>query len=218
MTSERTPITPQLLDAGIVAIFRGGRADRLEAAAEVLVTAGITCLELTLTTPGALEMLARLHNTCGPAVAVGMGSVTTEAEAEAAVAAGADFLVSPAVCADVVAVALRRGIACYPGGWTPTELLAGWRLGAAAVKLFPAASGGPEHLRAVLGPLPDIPLIPTGGVALDDIAAYLAAGAPAVGLGGPLLGDALAGGSLDGLRERAVGALAAVAASRRGDG
>jgi 2-dehydro-3-deoxyphosphogluconate aldolase/(4S)-4-hydroxy-2-oxoglutarate aldolase len=212
--TNRPPITPQLLETGIVAVLRADRLDHLDPVADVLVDSGITCLELTLTTPGALADLSRLRERCEDGVVLGMGSVVTTRQATLALDAGAQFLVSPGVCAEVVAQAAQAGVASYPGAWTPTEILDAWTAGAAAVKLFPAESGGPRHLSNVRGPLPDIPLVPTGGVALDAVAAYFAAGAVAVGLGGPLVGDALNGGSLSALRRRAAAALAAVAEGR----
>jgi 2-dehydro-3-deoxyphosphogluconate aldolase / (4S)-4-hydroxy-2-oxoglutarate aldolase len=210
----RLPITPQLRNSGVVAILRAARPDRLEEVALALIESGIKCLELTLTTPGAVDAFRRLRPAVGADVALGMGSVITASQAETVLNAGADFLVSPGVCAEVTRTALRSGVACYPGGWTPTEILAAWDLGAPAVKLFPAASGGPRHLRDIAAPLPQIPLVPTGGVALDQIGAYIAAGAAAVGLGSPLIGDALDGGSPSALRERAAAALAAVRQAR----
>ena len=213
---ERLPITPQLAQSGVVAILRGSSDRHLADVARTLGEAGVTCLELTLTTPGAVGALARVRAELGDEVALGMGSVLDAEQAAACVDAGAGFLVSPGVCAEVVAYAVQRGIACYPGGWTPTELLEAWRLGAPAVKLFPAASGGPRHLKDVRAPLPHIPLVPTGGVALDQIADYIAAGAVAVGLGGPLVADALDGGSLSALAQRARVALDAVRAGRTG--
>jgi 2-dehydro-3-deoxyphosphogluconate aldolase/(4S)-4-hydroxy-2-oxoglutarate aldolase len=213
---ERVPITPQLAQSGVVAILRGSSDRHLADVAHTLGEAGVTCLELTLTTPGAVGALARVRAELGDDVALGMGSVIDADQAAACLDAGAQFLVSPGVCADVTAYAVDRGIACYPGGWTPTELLEAWRLGASAVKLFPAASGGPRHLKDVRAPLPQIPLVPTGGVALEQVADYIAAGAAAVGLGGPLLGDALDGGSLTELAERARVALDAVRTGRGG--
>ncbi len=212
-SAARPTVTRQLLDSGIVAILRADRGDHLTRVASTLIESGITCLELTLTTPGALDGLAAVRALAGPDVAVGMGSVTGAGDTLAALERGADFLVSPAVVPEVLEVAADR-VPCYPGGWTPTEVLQAWHLGAAAVKLFPAASGGPRHLRAVRDPLPEIPLVPTGGVALEEIPAYLRAGAVAVGLGGPLVGDALTGGSLAELRARADAALRAVREGR----
>lgn len=214
MSAERPAITPQLRESGVVAILRADRADHLEAVAHELAAAGITCLELTMTTPGTLEALTRLRGGLDTAVALGVGSVLDAGAADAALEAGAGFLVSPGVCEEVARAAAARGVPCYPGAFTPTEVLAAWGVGAAAVKLFPAATGGPRHLRDIRGPLPDIPLVPTGGVSLEQITDYIAAGAAAVGLGGPLIGDALGGGSTAALRERARAALDAVAQGR----
>jgi 2-dehydro-3-deoxyphosphogluconate aldolase / (4S)-4-hydroxy-2-oxoglutarate aldolase len=211
---ERPTVTAQLRDTGVAAILRADRPDHLEAVAHELAAAGITCLELTLTTPGALDALARLRRGLDAGVALGVGSVLDAAQAQAALDAGAEFLVSPGVCEEVARAAGAGAVPCYPGAFTPTEVLAAWRLGAPAVKLFPAATGGPRHLRDIRGPLPDIPLMPTGGVALEQIADYVAAGAVAVGLGGPLIGDALRSGSTAGLRERARAALQAVTEGR----
>jgi 2-dehydro-3-deoxyphosphogluconate aldolase / (4S)-4-hydroxy-2-oxoglutarate aldolase len=211
---ERLPITPQLAESGVVAILRGSSDRYLAPVSRALGEAGVTCLELTLTTPGAVDAVARVRAELHRDVALGMGSVIDAEQAASCLEAGADFLVSPAVCAEVAVYAAEQGVACYPGGWTPTELLEAWRLGAPAVKLFPAASGGPQHLKDVRAPLPHIPLVPTGGVALEQIADYVAAGAVAVGLGGPLVGDALDGGSLTALAERARVALEAVRAGR----
>jgi 2-dehydro-3-deoxyphosphogluconate aldolase/(4S)-4-hydroxy-2-oxoglutarate aldolase len=212
--TDRLPITRQLRESGVVAILRGSSDRHLAAVSRALGEAGVTCLELTLTTPGAVDALARVRAELDAGVALGMGSVIDSDQAAACVSAGAHFLVSPGVCAEVAVYAAEHGVACYPGGWTPTELLEAWALGAPAVKLFPAASGGPRHLKDVRAPLPHIPLVPTGGVSLDQIADYIAAGAVAVGLGSPLIGDALDGGSLSALRERALVALEAVRTGR----
>jgi 2-dehydro-3-deoxyphosphogluconate aldolase/(4S)-4-hydroxy-2-oxoglutarate aldolase len=210
----RPPITPQLLDSGVVAILRARRPEHLHAVAHTLAGAGVSCLELTMTTPDALPALRALRADLDGAIALGMGSVITLAQAGAVLDAGADFVVSPGVCPEVTRHVVAAGVACYPGAWTPTEVLEAWSLGASAVKLFPAASGGPRHLRDLRGPLPDIPLVPTGGVALDQISVYISAGAIGVGLGGPLIGDALSGGAPAALAGRAAAALAAVAEGR----
>jgi 2-dehydro-3-deoxyphosphogluconate aldolase/(4S)-4-hydroxy-2-oxoglutarate aldolase len=215
VSAERLAITAQLSDTGVAAILRADRPDHLEAVAHALAAEGITCIELTLTTPGALKALVRLRGGgLDAGVALGMGTVLDAAQVDAALDAGADFLVSPGVCEEVARAAAARAAVCYPGAFTPTEVLAAWRLGAPAVKLFPAPTGGPRHLHAIGGPLPEIPLMPTGGVTIEEVGDYVAAGAIAVGLGGPLVGDALHGGSLAGLRERARMALDAVAEGR----
>lgn len=170
-----------------MAILRSADASGLPAVARALASAGVTCLEVTLTTAGALDALAAIRAELGPDVAVGAGTVVTEDEARDALAAGAEFLVAPVVDTAVVRYAADRGVACYPGAWTPTEVSEAWRAGAAAVKLFPASTGGPAHLRQLRAPLPDIPVVAVGGVAIDEARDYLDAGARAVGIGSPLL-------------------------------
>lgn len=211
----RRPIAPALLESGVVAVLRGAGPDRLADVCRTLAQAGVSCLELTMTTPGAVAALAELRGALPSGAVLGMGSVTEAEQARAAVRAGAEFLVSPGVCPEVARFAVQAEVAVYPGAWTPSEVLSAWELGAAAVKLFPADLGGPAHLRHLAGPLPDIPLVPTGGIVLDQVADYIAAGAAAIGLGTPLVGDALAGGSLPALAERAGAALRAVQEGRR---
>jgi 2-dehydro-3-deoxyphosphogluconate aldolase / (4S)-4-hydroxy-2-oxoglutarate aldolase len=200
--------------AGIVAVLRAGDAGRFERVAEVLVDAGVTCVEFTLTSRGALEALRRFAAGMPAGVTLGAGTVIEPGTADAAVDAGASYLVSPTVSLDVIERARRRGVAALPGAFTPTEILHAWRAGADAVKLFPASVGGPAYLRAVKAPLPEVPLVPTGGVGLEEIGRYLDAGALAVGLGGPLLGDAGEGGDLAALRRRAEAAVAQVREAR----
>ena len=130
--------------------------------------------------------------------------------ARRAIDAGATFLVMPHLDTEIVSWAAERGIPVLPGCATPTEVLAGWRAGAAAIKVFPASSLGPAFVRELRGPFPAIPVVPTGGVTLESIPAFIAAGAIAVGLGGWLLGD----GRPSAIHERAAAAVAAVAAAR----
>ena len=131
----------------------------------------------------------------------GTGAPLAE-QVRAAVEAGAQACVSPALAPEVIEACREAGVPAIPGAMTPTEIETAWRLGAEMVKVFPASVGGPDYVRAIRAPLPDIPLVPTGGVGIGDAAQYLAAGAVAVGIGSPLLGDACAGGDLDALRER----------------
>lgn len=170
-----------------MAILRSADASGLPAVARALASGGVTCLEVTLTTAGALDALAAIRAELGPDVAVGAGTVITAGQARDALAAGAEFLVAPVVDTAVVRNAADSGIPCYPGAWTPTEVSQAWRAGAAAVKLFPASTGGPAHLRQLRAPLPDIPLVAVGGVGIDEARDYLDAGACAVGIGSPLL-------------------------------
>ena len=197
-----------------MAILRSADASGLPAVAQALAAGGVTCLEVTLTTAGALNALARIRAELGPGVAVGAGTVITGDQARDALAAGAEFLVAPVVDTAVIRHAADRGIPCYPGAWTPTEASQAWQAGAAAVKLFPASTGGPAHLRQLRAPLPDIPLVAVGGVGLDEARDYLDAGACAVGIGSPLLRGAdrdPAPQALDALTTRARTLLDAVA-------
>lgn len=214
--SRRTP-GPVLSSTGLVAILRGRSGERLDAVCDVLLDAGVRCLEITMNTPGALAAVRRLAEQRRDDVEVGVGTVRRPEEVDAAADAGASFVVAPGTDARVGAAAAQRGLGWYPGALTPTEIAHAWDLGATAVKVFPAASaGGPRYLKEVRAPLDDVLLLPTGGVAVQDVAAYLQAGAVAVGMGGPLVGDALDGGDEDGLRSRAADALAAVARGRTG--
>ncbi len=211
----RVPMSDALQETRIIGILRAADASRAEAVAGTLIDNGIRCLELTMTTPGALEVVERLAARLPDSVDIGMGTVLSADEVSRAADAGARFVVAPSVVPDVVEAALGRGLASYPGALTPTEIHTAWRTGATAVKLFPGGSLGPAYLTAVRAPLPDIPLVPTGAVELDAIPDWLSAGAFAVGLGGPLIGDALSpDGDLEALAHRARMACAAVASVR----
>jgi 2-dehydro-3-deoxyphosphogluconate aldolase / (4S)-4-hydroxy-2-oxoglutarate aldolase len=195
----------------VVAILRATEAGRFLEVGRVLYEGGVRAIEVTLTSAGALDAFGRLVEELPDDAVLGVGTVRSAADAEAALTAGAAYLVAPDFRPEMVAFAVERGAPVVPGGLTPTEIAAAWSAGATAVKVFPvSAVGGPAYLKAVRAPLPEVPLVPTGGVGLDDIGAYLAAGAVAVGIGSPLLGDAGdPGGDLDGLADRARRAVAA---------
>jgi 2-dehydro-3-deoxyphosphogluconate aldolase/(4S)-4-hydroxy-2-oxoglutarate aldolase len=203
-------VTEAIVRSGIVAVLRAPTADTFAAVSDVLVEAGVTALEVTLTSRGALEALAGLRRQLPAHVALGAGTVLTVDDAKASVEAGAAFLVSP------VYVPALDGfdVPVYPGAFTPTEIFAASRGGAPLVKLFPASTVGPRYLKDLRGPLPDVRIMPTGGIEIGDIATWLAAGAAAVGLGTPLIGDATTGGSLAQLATRARRAADAVAFAR----
>ena len=188
------PAIPAAIAVGrVIAIARGLPAGLLPGIAAALHGAGVRAFEVTLHSEDALAGLAAV---AGMPVAarddgllVGAGTVLSVADAEAAVAAGARFLVTPTAELDVIAWAAARGIPAFPGAMTPSEILAAWREGASAVKVFPAGVLGPGYIRDVRGPLAGIPLVPTGGVTADNAAEYIAAGAAAVGVGGWLTGS-----------------------------
>jgi 2-dehydro-3-deoxyphosphogluconate aldolase / (4S)-4-hydroxy-2-oxoglutarate aldolase len=201
----------------VVAILRAAGAGRFLEVGRVLYEAGVRAIEVTLTSDGALEALGRLQEELPGDALLGVGTVRSAADAELAVEAGAAYLVAPDFRGEVVGFAVGRGVPVVPGALTPTEVVAAWGAGATAVKVFPvSAVGGAAYVRAVRAPLPEVPLVPTGGIGIDDIGAYLDAGAVAVGIGSPLLGDAGApGGDLAGLAERARRAVAAAGGAAR---
>jgi 2-dehydro-3-deoxyphosphogluconate aldolase/(4S)-4-hydroxy-2-oxoglutarate aldolase len=196
-----------LAHAPVVAILRAGHSDHLVAAAEVIADAGIRAVEFPLTTPGALEALRELRRRW-PELLAGAGTVITPADVAAGHAAGAQFLVAPCTRPSALAAAADCGVAMVPGAFTATEIVTALEQGAEVIKLFPATLG-PAYLAALRGPLPRARLVPTGGVGLEAIAGFLQAGAFAVALGSPLVGDALETGELDALAERARRAVAA---------
>lgn len=162
-----------------IAIVRAATREAAGKAMEAAVRGGMRIAEFTLNTPGALDLIREFSGR--PDVVVGAGTVLDPGQAEAAVAAGARFLVAPVVDEAVIAAAARLGVAAVPGAYTPTEMLRAHRAGAPLVKVFPAPAGGPDAVRSILGPLPFLRLVPTNGVTADNLAAYLAAGAYAVG-------------------------------------
>lgn len=171
---------------------------------EALLDGGVLSIELTLSTPGVFEELPRLQERFGDGAEFGVGTITTVAEALRAIEAGAQYLVTPLTNPAIIAVAVEHGVAVFPGGLTPTELFSGWSEGATAVKVFPASVFGPGYVSMLRGPFPGIEVVPSGGVGIADAAAWISAGALAVSLGGPLIGDAFHGGDLKQLSERAV--------------
>lgn len=206
----RVPPSDLLRSTRAVAVLRAPTATAYDAVVDVLVECGIRSIELTMTTPGTLDTVGALVERYAGVAEIGVGTVLSAGTAEQALAAGAAFLVTPTVSPEVIAAALRRRRPVYPGAFSPTEVQTNWSLGASAVKIFPADQVGPGYLKALRGPLPDVAAMPSGGVRLEDIPAWLAAGAVAVSLGGELLGDALRGGDLRALAVRARRARALV--------
>lgn len=209
MTSH--PIVGELTAHRLLAVLRGPDPDRLIAATEVLAEEGVRYAEVSLTSAAALDVLRRLRESTSGRMVLGAGTVLTGEQARAAVDAGAEFLVTPSSTAELDDV-LAAGPPVLGGALTPTEVRSAHARGCAAVKLFPASLHGPGYVRALLDPFPDVPLVPVGGVGQDTVADYLAAGAVAVGVGSPLLGDAAAGGDLGALRQRVQRFLDAVRA------
>ncbi|MBM7567713.1 bifunctional 4-hydroxy-2-oxoglutarate aldolase/2-dehydro-3-deoxy-phosphogluconate aldolase [Paenibacillus sacheonensis] len=188
----------------IVAIFRGIEDQYADQAAEALLSGGITLMEITMNTAGAAGMINRWRDKYGSQAGIGAGTVLDLEMAKEAVAAGAQFLISPNLDESVVDYALKNNVSVWPGVMTPTEIVRAWKAGAEAVKVFPMATLGWKYLAEIRAPLDRIPMMATGGVDLDNIADYFKAGACAVGMGSKLVNlDWVRGGRFDLLTERA---------------
>lgn len=200
-------LTPETLLAGIrdarlVAIVRGADGGAAAKAALTAMEEGFRYVEIALTTPGALEAIRAVRAAAPAGSFVGAGTVLTEQDVDHVTAAGGQFIVTPSLASSIQEAA-RIGIPALAGALTPSEAYEAMNRGATAVKLFPASIGGPGYLRALRDPFPGIPFIAVGGVGVDEATGYWEAGAIAVGLGGPLFGDAGSGGDLAPVRERA---------------
>jgi 2-dehydro-3-deoxyphosphogluconate aldolase/(4S)-4-hydroxy-2-oxoglutarate aldolase len=195
----------QILRYKVVAILRGCEPERVPDIVAVLADGGVRLLEITLNSPGALDLIRCVSKTMGDRLVVGAGTVVTPAEAEMAIDAGARFILSPSLDPETVQVTKALGAVSVPGAFTATEILTAWRSGADIVKVFPASVGA-SYLRDIRGPLPQIRLMPTGGVNLGNIREFRAAGAVAYGIGSALVpaGQETTTEALDALRQRAV--------------
>ncbi|WP_262680111.1 bifunctional 4-hydroxy-2-oxoglutarate aldolase/2-dehydro-3-deoxy-phosphogluconate aldolase [Paenibacillus sp. J5C2022] len=171
----------------IVAILRGVEKSYADDTAKALIEGGIRLMEITMNTEGATGMIERWRTVFGTEAAIGAGTVTDIELAEQAVAAGAQFLISPNLDEEVIAYGKERGVAVWPGVMTPTEIVKAWKAGAEAVKLFPMGTLGVGYLKEIRAPLNHIPIMATGGVDLHNIRDYFQAGACAVGMGGKLV-------------------------------
>lgn len=173
----------------IVAVVRADSGgDDLVRVVQAVAAGGVHCIEVTMTTPGALKCIeAASEQLRGTDSLFGAGTVLDAETCRMVILAGAEFVVSPTLSVPVIQMARRYGKPVICGAYTPTEILAAWEQGADLVKVFPANVGGPAYLKAIKGPLPQIPLVPTGGVELDNIGEFLAAGAAALGVGGNLI-------------------------------
>jgi 2-dehydro-3-deoxyphosphogluconate aldolase/(4S)-4-hydroxy-2-oxoglutarate aldolase len=191
----------RVLDSGLVAIIRAPSGDQLVQVSEALLAGGIDVIEVTFTVPGVLDIIKQVREKLGKKILLGAGTVLDAETARAAILAGAEFIVTPTVNVDVIKLCNRYDKLVMAGGFTPTEILTAWEAGADVVKVFPADVGGPNYLKAIHGPLPQVRLLPTGGVNLDTLADFVKAGASAVGLGSSLVEkEALAKGDMDRIR------------------
>lgn len=177
----------RVLESGIVAVIRANSGDLLSDVAEALLSGGVQVMEITFTVPGAIRVLETVAQRMGDRVLLGAGTVLDAETARAALLAGAQFIVSPSTNLDVIRLCRRYGKLVMPGAMTPTEVVAAWEAGADIVKIFPSEITGPKYLKALHGPLPQVRLMPTGGVDLNTAAEFLRCGACALGVGGSLV-------------------------------
>jgi 2-dehydro-3-deoxyphosphogluconate aldolase / (4S)-4-hydroxy-2-oxoglutarate aldolase len=191
---SRASVVATLREVGIIPVIRADSAGAAVAVVETLMEAGLTVAEITMTVPDAIEAIASVSKRFGDKVLVGAGTVTDVETVRRALDAGAEFIVSPCLVPDVIAAARRADVAVLPGALTPTEVFEAFRQGGDMVKVFPAQNvGGAAYVRALRGPFPQIPLVPTGGVTLDHVGEMFKAGAAAVGVGSEMISkDALA--------------------------
>jgi 2-dehydro-3-deoxyphosphogluconate aldolase/(4S)-4-hydroxy-2-oxoglutarate aldolase len=181
--------TAQTLErVGLIPVLRARNATQAHAVVQAMLAGGVTVVEVTMTVPGAVELLAELKREYAGLLLLGSGTVTTGAQAEATIDAGAEFVVSPSFHPDVIAVTKAHGKLSIPGALTPTEVITAWNAGADYVKIFPcSAMGGASYLKSILAPFPHLKLIPTGGVTHHTAASFLEAGARALGVGSDLV-------------------------------
>ncbi|MEX2116162.1 MAG: bifunctional 4-hydroxy-2-oxoglutarate aldolase/2-dehydro-3-deoxy-phosphogluconate aldolase [Bacteroidota bacterium] len=176
-----------ILTNGVVAVIRMKDPAKLLKVIEAIRVGGVKCIEITMTVPGAVEIIREVSKTVPSDVLVGAGTVTDEKTADAVMDAGAKFVVGPILREGIIARCRERQAVVMPGCFTPTEIFTAWKAGADIIKVFPATSLGPKYFKDIAGPFPDIRMMPTGGVTIDNVGDWVKAGAVAVGIGSDLL-------------------------------
>jgi 2-dehydro-3-deoxyphosphogluconate aldolase/(4S)-4-hydroxy-2-oxoglutarate aldolase len=185
---SRVEVIKQIKETGVIPVVRATSADEAMRAIDAIRAGGIAVLEITMTVPGAVKVIEEVSTRYGKDALVGAGTVLDPETATACISAGARFVVSPALNLETIACCRRHDVAVMPGALTPTEVVQAWNAGADFVKVFPAgAVGGPSYLKALKAPLPQIELVPTGGVSLKTAADFIKAGAAALGVGADLV-------------------------------
>lgn len=194
----------RILDGGIVAVVRAESGASLVKVVQALAEGGVLAAEVTFTVPDAIDVIRQVRREVGDAIVLGAGTVLDPETARAALLAGAEYIVAPTLNHEVIRLCHRYDKAVMPGAFTPTEILSAWEAGADVVKVFPADVGGPAYLKAIRGPLPQIRLMPTGGVDLDTAESFLKAGACCLGVGSALVDPkAIAAGDFARIRDLA---------------
>lgn len=215
MSSTRDQITQQIEACGVVAIIRMKEPDKLRGVIDALAEGGVRALEITMTVPRAIELIAQIAPTMPAGFIFGAGTVLDADTTRRAIDAGAQFIVSPVMRTEVIAAAHSQDVPAMPGCFSPTEILTAWDAGADVVKVFPATALGPGYLKDVRAPLPQVKLMPTGGVTVDNAGDWIRAGAVAVGVGSALVdGKAIESGNFAAIAENARRIIANVRAAR----
>ncbi len=184
---SKEQVLSRVIESGIVAVIRAPSGERLADVAEALMAGGVEAMEVTFTVPQAHRVLEQVADRVGSKVVLGAGTVLDTETTRIAILSGAEFIVAPTVNLDVIEMCQRYDKAVMPGALTPTEVVAAWQAGADIVKVFPSDLTGPKYLKALHGPLPQVRLMPTGGVDLNTAAEFLRCGACALGIGGSLV-------------------------------
>lgn len=184
---NQTVLLNRLTESGIVAVIRKPQAAQIVPIAEALIAGGVGALEITDDTDGGLEMIQDIKRKFGDRVLVGAGTVLDVKSAQAAIDAGSDFIFSPTLDEQVIKLTKNAGLLSIPGVMTPTEILSAYQAGADILKIFPGGSLGAGYIKELQGPLGHIPMMPTGGVTLGNVAAFICSGAVATGIGGSLV-------------------------------
>jgi 2-dehydro-3-deoxyphosphogluconate aldolase/(4S)-4-hydroxy-2-oxoglutarate aldolase len=210
-------VVARIREVGLVPVVRATSADEATAAVEAIRAGGVPILEITLTVPGAVEIIAALVKRLGDAVVVGAGTVLDAASARECMDAGAAFVVSPGLDVATIETCRLRDVPVFPGALTPTEVITAWKAGATAVKIFPAgAVGGASYIKSLKAPLPQVEMLPTGGVSLTTAGDFIRAGAMALGVGADLVDlAAVRRGDTAAITEKARQYVAAVAQARQ---
>lgn len=213
---QKSEVLQKIREVGLLPVLRADSEEEALAIAYALEAGGVTILEVTMTVPGAIDAIRRLASEAGDRILIGAGTVLDPETARACMLAGAQFIVSPSLNLRTIELCRRYNVAVFPGGLTPTEIVSAWEAGADAVKVFPcSAMGGAKYLKAIKAPLPQIDLIPTGGVSLATAAEFLEAGAIALGVGGDLVDNkAIRAGKPESITENARKYLAIIAGHR----
>lgn len=201
---KRSEILQQLIDGGVVAVIRLADAKKLQKVIEAIAKGGVRAIEITMTVSNAVEMIREMARAPSADILLGAGTVTDRQTAAKVIEAGAKFVVGPILDLQIIKECHERDTVVIPGCYTPTEIFTAWNAGADIVKIFPATSLGPGFVKDLRGPFPDIRVMPTGGVSIDNVGEWIKAGAVAVGVGSDLLDKkAIEAGQFDTLTERA---------------